>query len=152
MRENSVTSWSAVARRQLRHRFGKPRNTQSTRKSFCSGCLFDFVWFVYFVVQPICESGVSRLVGIPPPSKIFPLHGGRVLERCVHGRSNGKQAAPKCAAKFFGHGCDRLSPIGIRQNGIRLIPMLGVIAICASFVNLHCPIRMRPVGKFAHSP
>ena len=32
-------------------------------------------------------------------------------------------------SKLFGHGCDRLSPIGIRQNGIRLIPMLGSMSI-----------------------
>ena len=38
-----------------------------------------------------------------------------------------RQAAPLCAAKLFGHECDRLSPVRIRQNGIRLILMLGIM-------------------------
>ena len=59
------------------------------------------------------------------PSLIFPLHGGRVLERCVHGRSNGRQRAPKRAAKLFGHECVRLSPIRISQHWHRPNQMLG---------------------------
>ena len=58
-------------------------------------------------------------------AKKIPLHGGRVLERCVHGRSNGRQRAPKGATKLFGH---ELSPIRIRQNTARLIQMLGCTA------------------------
>ena len=46
-------------------------------------------------------------------------------------------------SKLFGHGRDRLSPIGIRQNGIRLIPMLGGITRMEKARTYHTAVIWR---------
>ena len=79
--------------------------------------------------RPVNSQGVGATNRCEPGRfarrPILPLRRGVILERFIQGRSDGKPAAPKCAAKNFGHGCDRSAPIRNQQNGIRLIPMLG---------------------------
>ena len=65
--------------------------------------------------RPVNSQGVGATNRCEPGRfarrRNLPLRCGVILERFVQGRSDGKQATPKCAAKLFGHGCDRLYPI-----------------------------------------